>query len=113
MEKVSSLVPVDPHATEVVAEQVVKRVAGKERQAVGDPILLIRVVEEVGFGPPPEFADRLGSLLVGAGPDTQANSVQGVGGILLKNEGMVNAVWLTSASADFDVVREASLTNIG
>jgi hypothetical protein len=29
--------------------------------------------------------------------------------ILLQDEGMVDTVWLTAASADFDVMRETSL----
>lgn len=47
MEKVGSLVPVDPHATEVISQQVVQRIAGKETQTVWDPVGLLRVVVEI------------------------------------------------------------------
>lgn len=42
VEQVGGLVPVNPHATEVVAEKVVKRISRKEAQAVGNPVSLIR-----------------------------------------------------------------------
>lgn len=78
MEQVGSLVPVDPHAAEVVAKQVVQRVPGEEAEAVRDPVGLIWVVEEVGLNASPQVADCLGSLLVSARPDTQGNAVERV-----------------------------------
>lgn len=78
VEQVGRLVPVDPHAPEVVAQQVVQRVPREERQAVRNPVLLLRVVVEVGLRPLPELADRLGALLVGAGPNAQADAVESV-----------------------------------
>lgn len=112
VEQVSSLVPMDPHATEVVAQQVVERVAGQEREAVGDPVLLIRVVVEVRLGPLPQLPDGLGSLLVGARPHAQADTVERVRRVLLKDEGVVDAVWLAPSGADLDIVRETSLPRV-
>lgn len=79
VEQIGRLVPVDPHAAKVVAEQVVQRVARQERQAVRDPVLLLRVVVELGLRPLPQLADGLSALLVGARPNTQADAVEGVG----------------------------------
>jgi hypothetical protein len=47
MEKVCGLVPVDPHPSKIIAQKVVKRIPGKERQAVWDPISLISGIVEV------------------------------------------------------------------
>lgn len=66
MEQVGSLVPVNPHAPEVVTQQVVEWVPGEEGQAVWNPVCLISVVVEVGLGPLPEVADSFGALLVGS-----------------------------------------------
>jgi hypothetical protein len=100
---------VNPHAAQVVAQEVVQRVARQERQAVRNPVRLLRVVVVVGFGPLPQLTDRLGPLLVGPRPDAQAYAVERVRRVLLEDEGVVSAVGLVPASTDFDVVREASL----
>jgi hypothetical protein len=100
---------VNPHASKVVAQQVVQRISGQERQAVGNPVDLIRVVVEIGLGPLPQVADRLGTLLVRSGPDPKADTVERVRGILLQNEGVVNTVRLASAGANLYIMREASL----
>lgn len=109
MEQVSSLVPVNPHATQVIAQKVVQRVTREEGQAVRDPVGLFRVVIVVGFGPLSQIPDGFGSLLVSPRPDAQANTVQGVRRVLLEDERMVSAVGLVPASTDFHVVRETSL----
>jgi hypothetical protein len=109
MEQVSSLVPVNPHATQVIAQKVVQRVTGEEGQAVRDPVGLFRVVIVVGFGPLSQIPDGFGSLLVSPRPDAQANTVQGVRRVLLEDERMVSAVGLVPASTDFHIVRETSL----
>lgn len=109
MEKVGCLVPMNPHASEVVAEQIVEGISREERQAVWDPVRLIRVIVEVGFGALPEVADCFGSLLVGSGPHAQANTVQRLGRVLLENKGMVNAVRLAASGADLYIVGETSL----
>jgi len=112
VEEVGGLVPVDPHATEVVAEKVVEGVSRKETQAVGDPVCLAGVVVVVGLCALPQLADRLGTLLICARPDTEGDTVQSVGGILLEDEGVMYAVRLHGACADFDVVRETCLDRV-
>jgi hypothetical protein len=77
---------VNPHATQIVSQQVVKRVPREERQAVGDPVLLVRIVVEVGLCPLPQLSDGLSALLVSAGPDAEADAVKGMRRILLKDE---------------------------
>ena len=109
VEQISSFVPVDPHAAEVVAEQVVQRVSREERQAVGDPVLLIRIVVEVGLRPLPQLANRLSPLLIGSRPDAQADTVQGMRRVLLEDKSVVDAMRLAPASANLDVVRKAGL----
>jgi hypothetical protein len=109
VEKVGGLVPVNPHASQVVTKQVVERVAGEERQAVGNPIRLVGVVVVVRLGTLAKITDRLGALVVGSGPDSERDTVKGLGGILLENESMVNAVRLAASRADLDIVREAGL----
>ena len=109
VEQVRGLVPVDPHAPEVVAEQVVQRVARQEAQAVGYPVPLVSAVEIVRLGASTQVADRLGALLVGAGPDAEGDAVQGLGRVLLQHEGVVHAVRLRPSGADLDVVGETSL----
>jgi hypothetical protein len=100
---------VDPHATKVVAQQVVKGVPGKEAQAIGDPVGLIRVVVKVGLGLLAKLTNGLGTLLVGTGPDAQRDTVQSVRRVLLEDKGVVGTVRLALAGADFNVVGEASL----
>lgn len=109
VEQVGGLVPVNPHTTEVVAEQVVQGIAREEAEAVGDPVSLLWVVVEVGLDSLSQVANSLGPLLVGARPDTERNTIQSVRGILLQNERVVYAVGLASASANLDIVREACL----
>ncbi|KAH6610285.1 hypothetical protein Trco_000305 [Trichoderma cornu-damae] len=88
VEQVGGLVPVNPHAAQVIAQEVVQGVAGQERQAVGNPVGLLRVVVVVGLGPLPQVTDRLGPLLVGPRPNAQADAVEGMGRVLLEDEGM-------------------------
>lgn len=109
VEQVGGLVPVNPHTTEVVAEQVVQGIAREEAEAVGDPVCLLWIVVEVGLDSLSQIANGLGPLLVGARPDTERNTVQSVGGILLQNKRVMYAVRLASASANLDIVREACL----
>lgn len=111
MEQVGGLVPVNPHASQIISQEVVERITRQERQAVGDPVRLIRVVVVVALGPLAKVADGLGSLLIGSRPHSQADSVECVRRILLKNEGVMNAVRLASACANLDIVREAGLLN--
>lgn len=66
MEQVGSLVPVNPHAPEVITQQVVEWVPGEEGQAVRNPVCLIGVVVEVRLRPLPQVADSFGALLVGS-----------------------------------------------
>jgi hypothetical protein len=99
----------NPHASQIVAQKVVERVSRKEGQAVGNPIGLIRIVIEVGLGSLAQVANGLGSLLVGSRPNTKADTVQSVGRVLLKHKGMVDAMRLAPASANLNIVGEASL----
>jgi hypothetical protein len=107
VEEVGGLVPVNPHAAEVVAKEVVEGVAGQEGQAVRDPVRLVGIVVKVGLCPLAQITDGLGALVVGAGPDSQADAVECMGRVLLEDEGVVDAVRLAAASADLDIVREA------
>jgi hypothetical protein len=109
VKQVRSLVPVNPHAAKVVAQQVVQRVPGEEGEAVGDPVLLFRVVVEIGLCPLPELTNGLGSFLVGARPDTQADTVERVRRVLLEYESVVDTVRLAATSADLNIVGKASL----
>lgn len=109
VEQVGGLVPVNPHAAKVVAQQVVQRVSRKERQAVRNPVGLVGVVIIVRLCPLAQVSNRLGSLLVSSRPDAQANTVQSMGGVLLEDKGMVNAVGLAAAGANLDIMGEACL----
>lgn len=109
VEEVGGLVPVDPHAAQVVAEQVVEGVSREEGQAVWDPVCLVGGVIKVGLGPLAEVPDGLGALLVSPRPDSERNTVEGVGGVLLQDERVVHAMRLASSSANLHIMREASL----
>jgi len=66
VEKIRSLVPVDPHPSKVVSEKVVYGVSGEERQTVWDPVCLVWVVIVIGLSTLSQISNRLGSLLVGS-----------------------------------------------
>jgi len=106
VEEVGGLVPVDPHATEVITEQVVKGISGQKAETVRDPICLARGVVVVRLGPLAEFTDRLCALFVGARPDSQSNAIESVRRILLEDESVMNAMRLAGTGADFDIMRE-------
>lgn len=109
VKQVGGFVPVDPHASEIVTQQVVERVTGEEAQTVRDPVGLVRLLIVVGLGTLAKVANSLSALLISTRPDTESNTIESMAGILLKNERVVNAMWLTATSADFDVVGKASL----
>lgn len=75
VEKVGSLVPVNPHAAKIVAQEVVERVARKEGKAVRNPVGLVWVVVVVALCSLAQVANGLGPLLVGAGPDAEADTI--------------------------------------
>jgi hypothetical protein len=106
VEEVGGFVPVDPHATEIVAEQVVKRVSRKETQTVRNPVCLAGSVVVIGLGTLPQFADGFSALLICARPNTKSDTVESVRRILLEDECMVDTVRLHGTSTDFNVVRE-------
>ena len=110
MEKVCGLVPVNPHSSEIIAQKIVKRVSGKERQTVWDPISLISGIVKICLGSPSEVANRFRALLICSRPDSESDAVKRVRRILLKDERMVYAVRLAASSADLYVVRKASLS---
>jgi hypothetical protein len=64
MEEIGGFVPVDPHSTEVIAKKIIKRISRKKRQAVWDPVGLIRRIVKVGFSPPSEVTNCLSTLLI-------------------------------------------------
>lgn len=109
MEQVRSLIPVNPHTPEVVTQQVVQGVPGEETQAVGNPVGLVGIVVVIRLRLLSQFPDGLGPLFISARPDSQSHTVESVGGILLEDEGMVNAVRLALAGANLDIVRETRL----
>lgn len=78
MEEVGGLVPMNPHAPEVVTQQVVQGVSGEEAQTIGDPVGLVGVVVEVRLGLLAQFPDGFRAFLVGARPHPEGNAVQGV-----------------------------------
>ena len=109
MEQVGGFVPVNPHTSQVVSQKVVERIAGEKAQTVWDPVGLLGRIIEISLRPLSKVPDGLCTFLICAGPDTKGNSIKRMGRVLLENEGMVNTVWLASASADFDVMRKTSL----
>ena len=76
MEQVGGLVPVNPHATEVVAKEVVQGIPRQKAQTVRDPVRLIAVVKKVGLDALAQVTDGLGSFLISSRPYTQSNSVK-------------------------------------
>lgn len=78
MEQVRSLVPVNPHSAQVVAQKIVERIPGKEGQAVRDPVCFIGHFVEIGFGPLAQVPYRLSPFFISTRPYPQANTVQGV-----------------------------------
>jgi hypothetical protein len=112
MEQVRRLVPVDPHATKVVAQEVVERIPREEAEAVWNPVGLITRVIEIWLGASSQVANCLGTLLIGARPDAKCNTVESMARILLEDVGMMNAMRLTPASADFNIMGETSLFGI-
>jgi hypothetical protein len=109
VEEVGGLVPVDPHPPKVITQEIVKRISGKEGQAVWNPVRLVWRIVEIRLGPSSQVADSLCALLVCIGPNSERNTIKGVGRVLLEDKGMVHAVRLASSSANFNIVREAGL----
>ena len=64
VEEIGRFVPVDPHAAEVVAQEVVEGVATEEAETVGNPIRRVHV-DVIRLGATAEVADRVGALVVG------------------------------------------------
>lgn len=83
MEQICGLVPVYPHATKVVTQEVVERVSRQERKTVWDPVCLIGRIVEIGLGSPPQIANGLGAFLISPRPNTERNTIQSMRRILL------------------------------
>lgn len=66
MEQVCSFVPMDPHAAEVIAEEVVERISREKAQTVRNPVGFVGRIIVIRLRPSPQLADRLSSLLVSA-----------------------------------------------
>ena len=109
MEEVSSLVPVDPHSTQVVAEKIVQRVARQEAQAVRDPVGLAGSVEVIRLGSFAKVTNCFSALVICTGPDAKSDAVQCVRRVLLKDECVVDTVRLAGTGADLNIMREAGL----
>jgi hypothetical protein len=109
VEEVGRLIPVDPHASEVITQEVVKRVSGEEGQAIRNPICLIWRVIEIRFGPPSQIANGLCTFLIRSGPNSQSDTIEGVRRVLLKNERVVYTVRLAATSANLNIVWETGL----
>jgi len=112
MEKVRSLVPVNPHAPEIVAKKVVERISREKAQAIRYPIGFVGDIVVIRLCLSSKFADSLCTPLVCTGPNTERDAVQGMLRILLKNEGMVQALWLASTGDKLDIMWKASLANV-
>jgi hypothetical protein len=70
VKEIGGFVPVNPHSTEVVSEEVIKRISRKETQAVRDPVRLIGNISVVWFCLSAKVTDSFGPFLIGTRPDT-------------------------------------------
>ena len=64
MEEIGCFVPVDPHASEIVTEQVVEWVPREEAEAVWNPVSLASRVVVVGLCTLAQFTDGICTFLV-------------------------------------------------
>src|SRR5436305_12148154 len=86
MEKVRSLVPVNPHAPEIVAKKVVERISREKAQAIRYPISFVGDIVVVRLRLSSKFADSLCTPLICTGPNTERDAVQRMLRILQKAE---------------------------
>jgi len=112
VEKVGGLIPVNPHAPQIITQQIEQRIPRQEAERIGDPVSLIGSIVIVGLVPFSQFPNRLRPLVIGPRPYSQSNSIERVRGVLLKDKCVVDAVWLRAAGANLDIVREANLSSI-
>ena len=70
MEQVRRLIPVNPHAPEVVSKKIVKRIPRKEAQAVWNPVCFVRRLIVIWFGTFSEVPDGLCALVISARPNS-------------------------------------------
>ena len=75
MEEIGSFVPVNPHTTKVIAQQVVERVSGQEAEAVRYPVGFVSCISVVWLGLSSKVTDCLCAFLVCARPDSESNAV--------------------------------------
>jgi hypothetical protein len=109
MEQVGSLIPMDPHPPQIVAQQVEKRISGQEAKGIGNPVSFIRSIIIIRLIPFPQFPDGLGPLIICPGPNPQRNAIQGVRRILLQHKRVMDAVRLRPTCTYLYVMRKASL----
>jgi hypothetical protein len=83
MEKVGGLVPVNPHAPEIVSKEIVEGVSRKKRQAIRNPVGLVWVIIVVRLGALAKITDRLRALIVSSRPYAEADAVESLGRVLL------------------------------
>ena len=110
MEEVCGLIPMNPHAPQVIAQQVEQRVPRQKTERVRDPVRLVRRVIIIGFVPFAQFSDRLGPLIVCPRPHPKGNSIERMRGVLLQDKCVVNAVWLRASGTNLDIVGKACLS---
>lgn len=111
VEKVRRLIPVNPHAPQIITQQVEQRIPRQEAESIGDPVCLVGSIVIIGLVPFSQFPDGLCPLVIGPRPYPQSDTIERVRGVLLKDECVMNAMWLRAAGANFDVVGEASLSS--
>jgi len=109
VEEVGGFIPVNPHTTKIVAEEVVERIARQETQTIRNPVRLVSNIYIVGLDPLSHLTNGFGTLLISTRPHSQCDTVECMRRILLEDEGMVNTMRLALARADLDIVRKASL----
>lgn len=109
MEKIGSLVPVNPHASQVVAKKVVERISREKAEAIRNPISFVRDIMVIRLRLSSKLANGFGTPLVCSRPHAECNTVERVLRILLQDKRVVQALRLASTSDEFDVVGETSL----
>ena len=78
MEKIGGLVPVNPHSTKIISKKIVKRITGKETQAIRNPICFVPRVIEIWLCSLSEIANSLSTFLVSPRPNSEGNAVESV-----------------------------------
>jgi hypothetical protein len=110
MEKVSSLIPVNPHSSQVITQQVEERVARQKAERIRNPVRLVRRVVVIRLISLSQLANRLCSLIIRSRPNPQGNSIKRMRRVLLQNKSMVNTMRLCATGTNLDIMRKTSLS---